>query len=112
MTETGRKTANNSKLDSHEEEIIQLLKSGSTQKAIAEKYKVTPATVNYWLNKHRVKSDTGNSKKCRTCQYRETDSKKGNCDYIGKTGHRRGCSSTDCDKYVKGDPLPGPRERN
>lgn len=44
-------------------------------------------------------------KKCTTCQYRSSGYTKNGCDYIEHTGHRRGCSVEDCDKYVKGERL-------
>ena len=41
--------------------------------------------------------------KCGTCQYRQkmTD-KLVICNYLGVTGHVRGCSPKNCKKYVKG----------
>lgn len=97
---------NKSKLDEYEGEIIQMLKDGKSQYAIADKLGVTQSTVAHWMTRHGI-DKSGNRKKCSTCQYRETSPGKGNCDYIGKTGHRRNCNVEDCDKYVKGDPLPG-----
>jgi DNA invertase Pin-like site-specific DNA recombinase len=44
-----------SKLDPYEEEIIALLKTGSTKTYLAKKYGVTPPTLYNWLNKRQIK---------------------------------------------------------
>lgn len=49
------KGAGKSKLDPYREEIIALLKTGSRQNYIAQKYGVTPAALNQWLKKHKIK---------------------------------------------------------
>jgi DNA invertase Pin-like site-specific DNA recombinase len=41
-----------SRLDVHREEIIALLKTGSTQRYISKKYGVTPPTLYNWLHRH------------------------------------------------------------
>lgn len=84
------------KLDGQEEKIIQMLGEGKSQREIAEAFNVNQTTVCNWIRKH---------KKCQTCKYRDKDPKKGNCDYVGKTGHSRGCSVYNCEKYEKGDPV-------
>jgi DNA invertase Pin-like site-specific DNA recombinase len=43
-----------SKLDVHREEIIALLKTGSTQVYIAKKYKTTQPNLYNWLKKHKL----------------------------------------------------------
>ena len=58
-------------------------------------------------------SDPGvkhDNKQCRTCIYRSNHHDQNadliHCDYIGMTGHMRGChSSPTCTKYVKGKRL-------
>jgi DNA invertase Pin-like site-specific DNA recombinase len=45
-----------SKLDIYKMEIEGLLNNGSTQKFIAQRYKVTEATLCNWMKKNRVKS--------------------------------------------------------
>lgn len=40
-------------LDVHRKEIIQMVKNGSSQKEIAEKYETWPSTVRYWFRKAR-----------------------------------------------------------
>lgn len=103
--------AKTSALDEHTEEIKQLLKEGKSRNVIAEKYNVRPQTVNYWIKKRKIiTSDqqappTPGKKKCPTCIFRQTDKNLGNCAYIEVMGHTRGCSATECDKYVKGKPL-------
>ena len=91
---------NKSKLDDCQEEIIQMLKDGKSQYAIAKELGVVQSTVTHWMARHGIDKQ-GNQKKCATCQYRETSPGKGGCDYIGKTDHRRGCSVENCDKYVE-----------
>jgi len=44
-----------SKLDPYKEEIIALLKTGSTKSYLAKKYGVTPPTLYNWLNKRQIK---------------------------------------------------------
>ena len=63
----------------------------------------------YWFyqNDPGVKHD---NKQCRTCIYRSSHHDQNadmiHCDYIGFTGHMRGChSSPTCTKYVKGKRL-------
>lgn len=43
-----------SKLDPYKEEIVALLKTGTTQTYISKKYKVTPATICNWLKKNQI----------------------------------------------------------
>ncbi len=43
-----------SKLDPYREEIIALLKNGSTQSYVAKRYGTTPPNLNNWLKKHGV----------------------------------------------------------
>jgi DNA invertase Pin-like site-specific DNA recombinase len=43
-----------SKLDSHNDEIIALLKNGSTQAYVAKRYHCTAANLNNWLKKHQM----------------------------------------------------------
>jgi DNA invertase Pin-like site-specific DNA recombinase len=44
-----------SKLDPYEDEIIALLKTGSTKTYLAKKYGITPPTLYNWLNKRQIK---------------------------------------------------------
>lgn len=43
-----------SKLDKYREEIIALLKNGSTKAYVAKKYGVTPPTLHNWLTKNKI----------------------------------------------------------
>ena len=43
-------------------------------------------------------------------EHRQLNPNLGNCDYICKTGHSRGCSAINCDKYVKGRPIASMKE--
>lgn len=41
--------------------------------------------------------------KCSTCQYRQKINESLLiCNYIGVTGHMRGCSAKNCTRYVRG----------
>jgi len=43
-----------SKLDPYREEIVALLKTGSTRTYLSRKYRVTPPTLSNWLKKHKI----------------------------------------------------------
>ncbi len=49
-----RKGPGKSKLDQYKEEITALLKNGSAQKFIANRYKTTPANLHNWLKKNKI----------------------------------------------------------
>ncbi len=44
-------------LDAHKKEIIKMVKSGCTQKEIAEKFGTWSATIGYWLRKRGIKPE-------------------------------------------------------
>lgn len=98
-------------LDENAKEVIQQLKDGKSRSTIAEKYNVRRQTVDYWIKKRNIilpeKQATAPSgkKRCSSCQYRQLDSKLGNCAYIFITGRSKRCKADNCDKYVKGKPL-------
>ena len=46
--------AGKSKLDQYREEIIALLKNGSTKKHVAQKYGTTPPNLHNWLKKNKI----------------------------------------------------------
>jgi DNA invertase Pin-like site-specific DNA recombinase len=50
-----------SKLDDFRPEIEALLKNGTTQKFIAQRYKATEATVSNWIKKNKLESGVKNS---------------------------------------------------
>ncbi len=52
-----------SKLDEHRPEIEALLKNGSTQKFIAQRYQTTEANLSRWLAKHQLKKRRGTNRK-------------------------------------------------
>jgi len=55
-TKLGRpKGPGKSKLDKYKEEIVALLRTGSSKTYIAKKYGVTPPTLYNWLNKRQIK---------------------------------------------------------
>jgi DNA invertase Pin-like site-specific DNA recombinase len=43
-----------SKLDPYKEEIVALLKTGSSKTYLAKKYKITPPTLYNWLKKNEI----------------------------------------------------------
>lgn len=43
-----------------------------------------------------------NKKKCGTCIYRSAKEDIYGCDFILITGHMRGCSASECNKYKRG----------
>lgn len=43
-----------SRLDSHELEIVSLLKNGSKRQFVAQRYGVTPAALLHWLKRHKL----------------------------------------------------------
>ena len=43
-------------------------------------------------------------KKCKTCQYRLDDIRRG-CGFMYYTGKRRNCDAENCNKYIKGPKL-------
>ena len=59
-----------------QEEIIQMLKDGKSQYAIAKELGVVQSTIAHWMARHGIDKQ-GNQKKCATCQYRETRPGKG-----------------------------------
>lgn len=66
---------NKSKLDEREDEIIQMLKDGKSQREIAQDLGVTPSTISYWMSRHGI-DKSGIRKKCSTCLYRDKNPKK------------------------------------
>jgi len=43
-----------SKLDDHREEIIALLKNGSTKTFIAQRYETSKVNLHHWLSRHEI----------------------------------------------------------
>ena len=88
------------------------VRSGATLEQMAKKYNVSKKTIKRWLkdcgicfqDKSKTKGINSDRHLCRTCMYRMTQAELINaclrCNYICATGHSRGCSASDCDKYV------------
>lgn len=102
------------------------LREGKTNAEIAEIYKVPMGTVKSWITQYKLSGLRKRGKKakkketqtkgaikapeaaginidrhlCKSCTYRTRESKHG-CDYIVITGHSRGCTVEECDKYTK-----------
>lgn len=94
---------------------FQMFHNGIGVSEIAKKINVSKKTIKRWLkdcgicfqDKSKTKGINSDRHLCRTCMYRMTQQELINaglrCDYICATGHSRGCSASDCDKYVKGN---------
>lgn len=92
-----------------EKQILELVKKGYKNKEIANQTGISFATVCKLaavFRKLAVKNSgcgiNADRHLCMTCKYRSSRPEVFGCDYIGITGHRRGCKSEDCMKYEKG----------
>lgn len=90
----------NKKID--DKEAARMLQEGKTQKQIAEHFGVSPGTMSIWVKHYRA-AEAG--RRCGTCKYREMNKSLGNCNYLGITGHSRGCDPEHCTVYEKGNPV-------
>lgn len=95
--------------------IKELSKRGLTDEQIADIFEFSPKTVKIILGK-KVKRNipevdkekyANSNPRCKKCIYRSHLGTGDDicCYYIARTGHRRGCSVKECDKFKKGKPL-------
>lgn len=83
-------------------EIIKRKQSGESSRQIAKEIGTSEQNVNYWFkkfNNQKVAVGSGmfnNRRRCSTCRYQGY---RGTCDYLLKTGKRRGCSADACTVY-------------
>lgn len=96
-----KRKPNNTKID--DEEMIRLLREGKSQREIAAHFGTAVVTISNWIKRHKMGEE---NMPCQDCRFRTTNSAHGTCNYIGITGHMRGCSAVNCKKYEKGDPEP------
>ena len=95
------------------EQLKKLLIQGRTAKEIAEFLHVAPSTVGLWIKNNNLEEYKTPlpKKRCNTCRYREASKTAGNCDYLRKVGHSRGCPVLGCTEYVKDDRLKKRRRK-
>lgn len=116
--------------ETKKETATRLAGQGKTTSQIAKEIGVPYSTVYNWLNPDKCKPKAkkpaekipegyinpdarpgwnADRKKCKTCRYRQgpwdTRQGRGSCDYLEITGHMRGCTPEDCNRYVKGPRL-------
>ena len=91
----------NAKID--DEEMLKLLAAGKSQREIAKHFGVAISTVAGWNKRHKMDEE---HIPCKDCRYRTTNTDHGTCNYIGITGHMRGCPAVNCKRYEKGEPEP------
>ena len=107
--------------DETKERIKYWYSMGFTYEEIAVMANISKATVTRYISEfigkgeitrrqrnEITRNDDGtyycNTGTCRSCVYGAKKSTT-ECNYMIKTGHRRGCSPRACDKFIKGDPL-------
>jgi DNA invertase Pin-like site-specific DNA recombinase len=66
-----------SKLDSHKDEIIALLKNGSTKRFIARKFQSTPANLIHWLRQSKLQDIRPEFEEKPACNLPPAESRKG-----------------------------------
>lgn len=112
--------------ETKKETAVRLAGQGKTPSQIAKETGIPYSTVYNWLHPEKCKPKKKpaekipedhinpdakpgwnvDRKKCKTCRYRQgpwdTRQGRGSCDYLGITGHMRGCTPEDCNRYVKG----------
>lgn len=105
LREYGLKSRGGRKSACDLEQLKKLLLQGRTSKEIAEFLHVAPSTVGLWIKNNNLQGHKTAipKKRCNTCRYREASKTAGNCDYLRKVGHSRGCPVLGCTEYVKDD---------
>ena len=82
--------------------LSKYLEEGKNIAEIAKLFDVCNETAKRWIRVSGLKKreEAPQERKCPTCIYRSASTAAGNCDYIGKTGQRRGCPADNCTKYM------------
>lgn len=113
LREYGLQSKGGRKSNCDPEQLKRLLLQGWTNKEIADFLHVAPSTISFWIRKNDLQEyKTPIPKKCcNTCRYREASKTAGNCDYLRKVGHSRGCPVLGCTEYVKDDRLKKRRRK-
>ena len=110
LTRENRRNKEQSNYD--EERMKKYLAQGRTKEEIAQLFGISESTVNRWVTRHHLKRPAQKQpkpkkpqpvedkrKKCSTCIYKEASKTAGNCDYLRKVGHSRGCPVIGCTVY-------------
>lgn len=113
LREYGLQSKGGRKSNCDPEQLKRLLLQGRTNKEIADFLHVAPSTISFWIWKNNLQEYKTPSpkKRCSTCRYREASKTAGNCDYLRKVGHSRGCPVLGCTEYVKDDRLSKRRRK-
>ena len=102
LKEYGLKS-NGKKSSYDEERVKQYLAAGMTNEEIGAIFGVCRETVGHWIHIHRLscfrRKKPVEKRKCSTCFYKEKSKTAGNCDYLRKVGHSRGCPVIGCTVY-------------
>ena len=82
--------------------LQQYLEEGKTYAEMSKLFGVRNETLRRWIRMSGLekREEKPQERKCPTCIYRSPSTTTGNCDYIGKTGQRRGCPADNCAKYT------------
>lgn len=107
LTRENRRNKEQSNYD--EERMKKYLAQGRTKEEIAQLFGIHESTVNRWVTRHHLERPAqkrskpqpveDKRKKCSTCMYKEHQKAAGNCDYLRKVGHGRGCPVIGCTVY-------------
>lgn len=113
LREYGLQSKGSRKSNCDPEQLKRLLLQGRTNKEIADFLHVAPSTISFWIWKNDLQEYKTPipKKRCNTCRYREASKTAGNCDYLRKVGHSRGCPVPGCTEYVKDDRLKKKRRK-
>lgn len=113
LREYGLQSKGGRKSNCDPEQLKRLLLQGRTNKEIADFLHVAPSTISFWIWKNDLQEYKTPipKKRCNTCRYREASKTAGNCDYLRKVGHSRGCPVLGCTEYVKDDRLKKRRRK-
>lgn len=113
LREYGLQSKGGRKSNCDPEQLKRLLLQGRTNKEIADFLHVAPSTISFWIWKNDLQEYKTPipKKRCNTCRYREASKTAGNCDYLRKVGHSRGCPVLGCTEYVEDDRLKKKRRK-
>lgn len=110
LTRENRRNKGQSNYD--EARMKKYLAQGRTKEEIAQLFGAHESTVGKWIRKYHLEDMEqkqskskkpqpveNKRKKCSTCMYKEASKTAGNCDYLRKVGHSRGCPVIGCTVY-------------
>lgn len=113
LREYGLKSKGGRKSACDPELLKKLLLQGRNAKEIADFLHIAPSTAAKWIRENDLQEYKTPSpkKRCNTCRYREASKTAGNCDYLRKVGHSRGCPVLGCTEYAEDDRLSKRRRK-